>query len=123
DGTTIRVPDAELSLIHLLLHLNKDSFPRLLGYADVARILSREQLDWAFIDGFVREEGFEVAAYCSLMTVVDRLELPRPDVMVPQGPRAAAWRAVWPEKATLLGSAGSERSRRQDALPFLAPGR
>ena len=122
DGTTIAVPDAELSLMHLLLHLNKDSFARLLGYADIARILQQEQVDWGFIDRFLHAEGLEVPAYCSLAAVVERLDLDpvrndRGDV------RARVWRLVWPDRATLLGSAGVDRSRRQDLLPFLARGR
>jgi hypothetical protein len=30
---------------------------------------------------------------------------------------------VWPERVTLLGTAGADRSRRQDFIPFLARGR
>jgi hypothetical protein len=123
DGTTINVPDAELSLMHFLLHLNKDSFARLLGYADIARILQQEHLDWGFIDRFLRVEGLEVPAYCSLSTVVERLGLQRPHAAIVRGARVRLWRMVWPERVTLLGGAGVDRSRRQDLIPFVARGR
>jgi hypothetical protein len=122
DGTTMRVLDPELALVHLLLHLNKDSFPRLLGYADIARILERERLDWDFIDRFVRAEGLEVSSYCALDQVVRTLDLVGP-VSVPQGLRARVWAMVWPDAVTLLGGAGTDRSRRQDVIPLLARGR
>jgi hypothetical protein len=122
-GATVRVPDSALSLVHLLLHLNKDSFAWLLGYADIARVLRDDQLDWSFVDRFLRAEGLEVAAYSSLATVTGRLALPTPEPLPVRGPRVFVWRAVWPERVTLLGSAGSSRSRRQDLLPFLARGR
>jgi hypothetical protein len=122
DGTTMRVPDAELSLIHLVLHLNKDSFPRLLGYADIARILEREHLDWDVIDRFVRTEGLDVVTYCSLAHVVRTLDLRTPS-SVPRGLRTRVWAMVWPDAVTLLGDSGTDRSRRQDVIPFLARGR
>lgn len=123
DGATVRVPDSALSLVHLLLHLNKDCFAWLLGYADIARVIRDDQLDWAFVDHFLRAEGLEVAAYSSLATVMDRLGMRAPDRLPVRGPRALVWRAIWPERVTLFGSAGSNRSRRQDLLPFLARGR
>jgi hypothetical protein len=123
DGTTVRVPDAELALVHFLVHLNKDSFPRLLGYCDVARIARDERLDWGFVEHFLRGEGLDVVGERSLATVTAFLGLPPGDLPISRGPRARLWRAAWPERVTLLGSAGTTRSRRQDLLPFLARGR
>jgi hypothetical protein len=123
DGSKVRVPDAEMSLIHLLVHLNKDSFAWLLGFVDVAHILRDETIDWAFVDRFVRAEGLEVAAYRSLATVTQQLGLPPAPLAAAGGARSWAWGATWPARATLLGSAGAHRSRRQEVLPFLVRGR
>ena len=122
DRTTVRVLDPETALVHFLVHLNRDAFPRLLGYADVARILEREDLDWAFVERFLRGEGLGTAGACSLATVTDRLGLP-PAPLADTGVRARVWHAVWPDRVTLLGSTGLARSRRQEAIPFLAQGR
>jgi hypothetical protein len=123
DGTTVPVPDTEVALINFLLHLNKDSFAWLLGFADVVRILRDDQVDWGFVDRFVRAEGLDVVAYRSLTTVTERLGIPAPQVARTRGPRARTWRAVWPERVVLLGGTDANRSRRQDILPLLARGR
>jgi Uncharacterised nucleotidyltransferase len=123
DGATVLVPDRELALVHLLLHLNKDSFVRLLGFADVARVLRDEALDWAFVERLVRYEGIDVLVAGSLEAVTERLGLPAAPLPVAPGPRARAWRAVWPESSMLRGKAGSTRSRRQDWMAFLVRGR
>lgn len=123
DGATILVPDRELALVHLLLHLNKDSFVRLLGFADVARIVRDESLDWAFMDRLARAEGIDVLVAGSLAAVTDRLGLPPAPLSAGHGPRARLWRAVWPDSAMLRGKAGNTRSRRQDWMAFLVRGR
>jgi len=115
DGTTVRVLDPETALVHFLVHLNRDAFPRLLGFADVARILQREDLDWEYIERFLRGEGLEGVGACSLAMVTQRLGLP-PAPLTARGIRARAWRATWPERVTLLGSAGTARSRRHRPL-------
>jgi hypothetical protein len=119
DGPTVRVLDPEVALVHFLLHLNKDAFPQLLGYADVARILATEDLDWAFIERFVRAEGFDVLAACSLAEVTGALGIAAPALPAGGGLRTRAWHAVWPERALLLGGTGTDRSRRQEVVPFL----
>jgi hypothetical protein len=123
DGSTVRAPDDEISLVHFLVHANKDSFPRLLGYADVARVLASDRLDWSFIERWLRTEGLETIIACSLSTVTEALGLPTTTLPANSGFRAFAWRAAWPESVTLLGSAGTARSRRQELLPFLVGGR
>ncbi|MFA5884651.1 MAG: nucleotidyltransferase family protein [Acidimicrobiia bacterium] len=122
DGTTVRVLDADTALVHFLVHLNRDGFPRLLGFADVARILRHEDIDWAHVERFLRGEGLEVAGACSLATVTERLGLPAAPLAA-TGIRARAWHTAWPTRVTLLGSAGMARSRRQEAIPVLARGR
>ncbi|MGH2499057.1 MAG: nucleotidyltransferase family protein, partial [Candidatus Limnocylindria bacterium] len=123
-GGTVRVPDAEMSLIHFLLHLNKDSFARLLGFADVARICAREKLDWDFIDAFARREGLAHPLYLTLEVVRSTLGLAEPARAAPGGWRATAWRLLWPPSVRLRGESGRVRFRhRQLWLGLSAPGR
>ncbi len=119
DGPTVRVLDPEVALVHFLVHLNKDAFPQLLGYADIARILATEDLDWSFIERFVRDEGFDVLAACSLAEVTGALGIVAPALPAGGGLRTRAWHAVWPERVLLLGGTGTDRSRRQEVVPFL----
>ncbi|MFI5047343.1 MAG: nucleotidyltransferase family protein [Acidimicrobiia bacterium] len=123
EKTSVRVPDAEMSLVNFLVHLNKDGFSRLLGFVDIARIVAGEDLDWAFVERFLGREGLEVVGFDSLRTVADRLGLPVAQIPRVHGMRARAWPVVWPARSTLLGSAGTHRSRRQDLIPFFVRGR
>lgn len=123
DGGTVAAPDAETSLVHFLVHANKDSFPRLLGYADVARVLAAEPIDWGSVERLVRAEGLETVTTRSLTTITDALGLASPPLRPRGGPRATLWRVAWPEPVTLLGSTGTARPRRQELLPFLVRGR
>jgi len=122
DGSTVRVLDPELALVHFLVHANKDSFPRLLGCADVVRVM-RGDLDWDVVGRILHDEGLEDVAACALETVARAVGVPSGPLRTRSGLRARAWHAVWPERVTLLGSAGTSRSRRQEALPFLVRGR
>jgi hypothetical protein len=120
----VRMLDAEGSLIHFLLHLNKDRFARLLGYADVARILAQEDLDWSFVDGWLGHEGLRTPAYGALLRVTAVLAIPRPLVVRPGGWRRRAWERLWPEHEQLQGSEGwAIRERRQLWIALLAEGR
>ncbi len=123
DGSSVRAPSAEVSLVHFLVHANKDSFPRLLGYADVARTLATESLDWTVVEHLARDEGLEPIAACALATVTSALDRPPAPLRATTGPRTVLWHATWPEPVTLLGSAGTARSRRQELLPYLVRGR
>jgi hypothetical protein len=120
---TVRVLDPEAALVHFLVHCNKDSFPQLLGYADIARILRYEDLDWGVVETMLRAEGLEVLGSCSLVTVTDALGLEAAPLPAAGGVRAQVWRAVWPTRVTLLGATGTDRSRRQEAIPYLVRGR
>ncbi|MEY2398327.1 MAG: hypothetical protein QOJ00_1501, partial [Actinomycetota bacterium] len=104
-GAGLRVPDAELSLVHLLVHLNRDSFCWLLGFADVARILEDETLDWHALETLVRDEGVEAPVYEGLAVVAETLGLPAPHAQVP-GWRSALWRVVWRPSVRLGGDLG-----------------
>jgi hypothetical protein len=96
DGGSVSVLDPETAIIHLLLHLNKDRFSRLRWYADIARLLQREpDLDWDFINRFLRTEGLEAPFYLALDAVCSDLGLEIPNHAIPTGWRAAAWRRLW----------------------------
>jgi Uncharacterised nucleotidyltransferase len=124
NGGMVRVFDPEISLIHLLIHLSRDRFPYLLGFVDVARILEREDLDWNFIDRFLRREGLDTPVYLALETVLHALGLPPAWQHSVRGWRAQAWRTLWPPRSGLQGDAGAtRRRRRQFFLPFLVRGR
>lgn len=124
DGGIVRAIDAECALVQLLIGLTKDRFRYLIGYADVARLLAREQLDWAFIDDLVRAEGLEAPVYLALDAVTSTLGIPSPPHPAPRGWRASAWRHLWPETIRLQGDIGRLKNRnRQRWLPLLARGR
>lgn len=121
DGSTVRVLDSETSLIEFLLHLNKDRFRYLLGYVDVARILERENLDWDYINRFLRTEGLEAHAYLSLEAVTSTLGMPSLPQPAISPWRALLWRALWRPSLRLQGDVGFLRfQRRQFLIPLMA---
>lgn len=123
-GYCVDALDPELSLVHFLLHVNKDRFALLLGYADVARILLREDLDWAFIEDFVQREGLDVVVSRALETVVSTLGLPVTALPSATGLRASLWDRLWPSSLRLQGSDSFRAAkRRQFFIPMLARGR
>lgn len=124
DGGRVRALDPEVSLVHFLLHANKDRFARLIAYADVARILRSGGLDWEFVEEFAAAEGLQVPVFCSLYAITDELGLSAPPVARPRGWRASAWHGLWPRPSRLHGTHGlMTRQHRQFALPLLAEGR
>ncbi|CAA9271291.1 MAG: hypothetical protein AVDCRST_MAG76-3389 [uncultured Acidimicrobiales bacterium] len=112
DGGTVRAVDAELSLVHFLLHLNRDSYCWLLGFADVARLLAGEDLDWEAIGRLVADEGLEAPVWGGLNAVTTTLGVPAPS-RSPQGCRASLWRALWRPSVRLQGDMGWVRYRRR----------
>jgi hypothetical protein len=106
----LRVPDPELSLVHFLVHLNRDSFCWLLGFADVARILERETLDWDAIETLVVDEGLQAPVFGALAAVTEALGLKTPHPLVP-GWRTTLWRVVWRPSVRLGGNLGWVRNR------------
>jgi hypothetical protein len=125
DGGAVKVLDATTALVHAIVHLNKDRFQRLLGYADVARIAGSGDVDWDRLARFADGEGISVPVSCTLAVVLEELSLPWPtELERATGPRAWAWRRLWPPHIRLLGAEGRLRyRRRQDFLPLLARGR
>lgn len=124
-GGTVRVLDATTALLNFLVHLNKDRFQRLLGYADIARVIDSGGVDWVRFFRLARDEGIETSVLCALETVLATLRLPWPnDLPSPHGLRAAAWRWLWRPGIRLRGQEGRLRFRaRQQWLAVLARGR
>ena len=123
DGATVRALDAEASLVHFLIHLTKDRFRWLLGYADVARVAATTDLDHEFVAWWVRTEGLDVHYRAALDTVMRTLALDLP-ASSPRGPRALVWHAVWRPAIRLRGDEGLVRFRqRQVWATLLARGR
>lgn len=124
-GTAVRAVDAETSLVHFLIHLHKDRFARLLGFADVVRLMAHAPLDWGFIDDFLAAEGLKVHVYSALHRVTSTLGLPTPPTPRPHGWRAKAWQQLWPDSQSLMGDPGfsARLEHRHFWIPWLAEGR
>ncbi|MFN2606388.1 MAG: nucleotidyltransferase family protein [Acidimicrobiales bacterium] len=123
-GGSVRVLQPEMALVHFVVHLNKDRFRRLLGYADIARVMAREEVDWALFERFVRAEGLHTPTMLALGAVVDTLGLAPVPLAPPRGWRAGAWKVLWRPSVRLRGQLGTVQFRhRQDMLSLLAPGR
>jgi len=121
-GGEVRVLDAELSLVHFLVHLNRDSFCWLLGYADVARILAREAIDWGAVDRLLTDEGLQVPVYAALSAVTGTLGMRHPGPR-PTGWRSHLWQLLWRPSVRLQGDLGRIRFRhRPNWLPVLVDG-
>jgi Uncharacterised nucleotidyltransferase len=124
-GSSVRVLDETTALAHLLVHLNKDRFQRLLGYADIARVIASGRVDWERLERFVVYEGIGPSTLRTLEVVVNELSLPWPiELRRPQGLRVRVWNVIWPSHIRLRGIEGRLRfRRRQDWLALLARGR
>jgi len=123
-GGTVRVLDPEASLVHFLMHVNRDRFRHLLGHIDVARVIQREDLDWDVVLELMRSEGLEVPLLLTLEAIGEVMDLDLPALPHPGGWRATAWRRLWSPGVRLRGEEGAYRFRnRHRALPFLARGR
>lgn len=123
-GATLSALDPETSLALSLLHLLKDRFALLSGFVDVARIMSRESLDWSYLRTFLHSEGLEAPAFHALDVVCETLRLANPIANTSAGWRRVATRVLWPRSIRMQGREGRVRHhRRQFFLPFLMPGR
>lgn len=132
DGTTIKALNPTASLVVALIHLNRNRFRYLSGFADVARILTRSQIDWDVFEDLVVADGLEVLIDCSIHAVQDELDMESDLVegwtsrYTPGlGLRRAVWKLAWRRSTRLSGTAGRFRmSRRsQFLMPALCRGR
>jgi hypothetical protein len=133
DGATIEILDPTASLIVSLLHLNRNRFRQLSGFADVARILSRSQIDWDVFADLVQGDGLEVLIDGSLRAVRDELDLDE-DLIVGWtsrsplrgvAPKRVVWNVAWRPSTRLSGLSGRFRMgrRSQFLMPALCRGR
>jgi Uncharacterised nucleotidyltransferase len=124
DGRLLRVLDAECSFLHLLVHLNKDRFRRLLGFADVARIQELEDLDHAAVRRLARADGIEASFGASWDVVVRTLGLPAGNDLQARGVRYLVWQVAWRPSVRLRAAESTIRFRhRQWLIALLARGR
>jgi hypothetical protein len=118
DQGSIRVLRAEIELVLLLLHLNKDRFAFLGSLLDIPRILQRAALDWDYLQEFVAGEGLDVPVWNSLASVAEVLSL-TVDIPRPKGFRSLMWQRLWARHRMLGGYEGRQAAPTvQRMLPF-----
>jgi hypothetical protein len=123
-GASVRVLDAESSLLLFLVHLNKDRFYRLLGFTDVARVHERDTVDRGVVAALAAADGISTSVELSWNVVVDTLGLDAPRARERAGARRAVWNLAWAPPTRLLGGEGKMRFRhRQWLIALLARGR
>lgn len=124
DDLPILVPDAELALLHFLLHLTKDRFRSLLAYVDVQHVVTQETIDWERFFALAESEGLGLHASLALEAVNDVLPLEYHENGSPlPGATGVLWRYLWRPTVRLRGYEGVQRfRRRQDWLPVMMPG-
>jgi hypothetical protein len=124
-GVEVRTLDDTTSLLHFVLHLNKDRFQRLLGYVDVRRVVDRGAVDWDALELLAEREGVQLAVFETLRTVADDLGVaPLGPVPRSGGPKVLLWRLLWRRNVRLRGVEGRLRFRmRQNVIALLARGR
>lgn len=120
-GGSVRVLDPATAYVHFLIHLNKDRFQRLLGYADIVRI-ARDEAAALDARAVAIEQGLTVCSDRSARVVQSDLGCSlAPDLRTTAGWRHHVWSALWGERIRLRGREGRERfRRRQLALVLLA---
>lgn len=113
--------DAEASLLQAAIHLQKDRFARLHGYADIARIAATPELDWDWIQSCAADLGLAVHLNETLRVVAGTLGIELP---VARRHRSRLWRAIWSERTRLRGAVGMTRQVRTHYwIPFTIRGR
>lgn len=121
-GLVVPTFNNEVSVLVHLMHLNKDSFRRLAGYADVARGMSQD-LDWDVINSLAFHEGMETALMQTVAAVAKDLRIATETTPHRGGLRASLWRRAWPEEGRLQLTSAGGRRHRLFVIPLLARGR
>jgi Uncharacterised nucleotidyltransferase len=124
DGRPVRALDAESSLVHFLVHLNKDRFRRLLGFVDVARIQAREDLDLDAVERLVDADGIEASVSASWDVVAGTLGVPSGNPLRATPVRSLVWHIAWRPSVRLRAAESTIRFRhRQWLIAVLGHGR
>lgn len=114
----IRVMGEPAQLLVSLVHLNKDRFSKLVGFADVARAVAAPGLADAMWE-LASAMGVTLPVSCSARVVEQTLRVDLPIPPPRSGWRTWLWHRLWPETAGLLGSDGRVRpNMRQHLIPF-----
>jgi hypothetical protein len=123
DGLSAPAFDNDVSLFLHLLHLNKDHFRRLIGYADVVRGGAQSDLDWNVVIDFAAGEGVAEHALNTVRAVEEELHV---DFSLP-GPhgswRSGVWARSWPRESRLSGMNQNVHRHRLFVIPLTAKGR
>jgi hypothetical protein len=114
------VLDPEAQLFHFLIHLNKDRFPCLLGFADVIRVIQREDLDWAAFGELARAEGVQRAIARSLDVVFSTVGMASPSAGLGMPRRSRSWQVAYRPSVRLQGLQAISPPRRRHLLLPLA---
>ena len=125
-GREVKILSPELALVQRLLALNRDRFPHLLGYVEVARVAAEDSFDWVAFESLVRDEGFEAPVFGSLAAVGDVLDLPEAaGHLVDHSWRLRIWQVAWSEPARLHGAQARRMHQKRGyvLLPLLIRGR
>ncbi|NND02655.1 MAG: hypothetical protein HKN91_07700 [Acidimicrobiia bacterium] len=119
-GVEVSVLDSEATLLQAAVHLQKDRFSRLHGFADIARIAAAG-LDWEWVQGFADELGLRIHFNEALRVVSDVLAV---DLPYDRSVKSRLWRAIWSERTRLRGDVGLTRKVRTHYwIPMTMPGR
>jgi len=119
---TIRVLAAEIELVLLLLHMNKDGFALLGSFLDIQRLVQRAPLDWDRVRGFVTAEGLDIPVWKSLRLVDAQVGLGDIEVPSTGGVRAWTWDRLW-GRSILRGEGKDGALSVQPLLPLHVAGR
>jgi hypothetical protein len=123
DGLRIPVFDTNVSQFLHLMHLNKDHFRRLIGYADVFRGGTRADIDWNAVIDFAAGEGVAEHVLNTAQAVEDELQV---DFSLPElhrSWRSDVWARSWPRESRLSGASQNVHRHRLFVIPLTAKGR
>ncbi|HEU4319409.1 MAG TPA: nucleotidyltransferase family protein [Acidimicrobiia bacterium] len=123
DGLRVPTFDTNASLFLHLMHLNKDHFRRLIGYADVVRGAAQTDLDWSVVMDLAAGEGLSEHVANTASAVEEELgvefSLPRAH----RSWRSSVWARSWPRQSRLSGVARNVHRHRLFVIPLTAKGR